>query len=121
MDRDLHCETKINYCENVTCLNNGVCRPILLNYTCECLGTSFSGRYCEIVAKTMIIRQMTSKSFGYISIIFIGVIVMFFIIMDVLKYGFGIDPAKRRIRKDSTKKTSKKSKTSSRGSEICLC
>ena len=33
----IYCETKINYCENVTCLNNGVCQSSLLNYTCQCL------------------------------------------------------------------------------------
>ncbi len=100
----------INYCENVTCLNNGVCRPLLLNYTCECLGPSFSGRYCEIVTKTMVTRQITSKSFGYISILCIGALIMFFIIMDVLKYCFGIDPAKIELEKVRRKKRAKKAK-----------
>ena len=88
------CESKINYCENVTCLNNGVCRPLLLDYTCECLGESFSGRNCELVATTLVTRRIVSKSFGYVSGTFIGGVLMFIIVMDVLKYCFGIDPVK---------------------------
>lgn len=92
----------INYCENVECLNKGVCRPFLLNYTCECLGSSYSGRHCEIIAKSTILRQNVSKSFGYVAIICFVIVISFFVVMDILKYCFGIDPTKdelRRIRK----------------------
>ncbi|CAF0991866.1 unnamed protein product [Adineta steineri] len=89
----LYCEIKINYCENVTCFNSGICRSLLLDYTCECLSESFTGRHCEITQKTMVIHQMVSKSIGYISIIFIvGVCI------------------KISIKKNSTKKRPKKAK-----------
>ena len=59
---NINCETKINYCDNIKCLNNGICRSILLNFTCECLGTSYSGRYCEITAQAAAVHQVVSKS-----------------------------------------------------------
>ncbi|CAF1419466.1 unnamed protein product [Adineta ricciae] len=89
-----YCETKENYCENITCLNNGICRPLLLNFTCECLGTSYSGRYCENREQTTVVRQAVSRSFSYIAIIFISSVATFIIVMDVLKYVFGIDLTK---------------------------
>ena len=95
----IHCETKINYCEGVKCENNAVCRPLFLNYTCECLGTSYSGRHCEIVATSRVIHQIVTKSFGYIAIICLVVVVSFFVIMDILKYCFGIDPTKDELAK----------------------
>ena len=100
----------VNYCENVTCLNKGVCRPLFLNYTCECLGTSYSGRHCEIVATSTIIRQTVSKSFGYIAILFLVVVISFFVIMDILKYCFGIDPTKDELEKIRKAKATKKVK-----------
>ncbi len=53
----IHCETKINYCANVTCLNRGVCWPLLGDYKCECLDNSFSGRHCEITATRIVVRR----------------------------------------------------------------
>ena len=94
-----HCETMINYCENVICLNNGVCRPSFMNYTCECLDESYSGRHCENVATSRVILKTVTKSLGYIAMIVLGVVVGFFVIMDVLKYGFGIDPVKEEREK----------------------
>ncbi|CAF0744577.1 unnamed protein product [Adineta steineri] len=105
-----HCEIKINYCENVTCFNSGICRSLLLDYTCECLSKSFTGRHCEITQNTMVIHQMVSKSIGYISIIFIVGVCMFFVIMDILKYCFRIDPAKSQLKKTQQKKRPKKAK-----------
>ncbi len=105
-----HCEAKVNYCDNVTCLNSGVCRPLFLNYTCECLGTSFSGRHCDIVATTTIIRQTVTRSFGYIAILFLVVVVLFFVLMDILKYGFGIDQTKDELEKIRRAKAAKRAK-----------
>ncbi len=90
---NIHCETKINYCDNIKCLNNGICRSILLNFTCECLGTSYSGRYCQTTSQAAAVHQVVSKSLGYIAIICISVVVGFFISMDILKYIFGVDVA----------------------------
>ncbi len=83
----------------MTCLNNGLCRPLLLNYSCECLGTSFSGRHCETVSQSTVIHKAVSKSFGYVAILFLTSMILFFVIMDVLKYGFGIDPSKGELEK----------------------
>ena len=105
-----HCETMINYCHNITCENNGVCRPSFMNYTCECLGESFSGRHCEIVATKTKIRKFVVKSFGYIAIIFLVVVVAFFVIMDILKYCFGIDPTKDELDRIRRAKAMKRAK-----------
>lgn len=88
------CESMINYCENITCENNGVCRPLLMNYTCECLGDSYSGRHCENIATKIVILQAVSKTFAYVAIIAMICVVLFIVIMDILKYGFGIDPVR---------------------------
>jgi hypothetical protein len=107
----IHCETKINYCANITCKNNGVCRSLSNNYQCECLTSSYSGRYCEITATGLITRQTISKSFAYIVIIFLISVLVFVITLDVLKYGFHIDPAediqRRKWRKGIQKKQKK--------------
>ncbi len=100
----------VNYCEEVQCENSGVCRPSFMNYTCECTGTSYSGRHCEIVSTTRALHQTVSKSFGYIAIIFLVVVVSFFVIMDILKYCFGIDPAKDELDKIRRAKAAKRIK-----------
>jgi hypothetical protein len=73
-------------------MNNGVCRPLLLDYKCECLSEYYSGRHCEIKTKKMIIFKFVSKSFAYIAIIAMASVITFVMIMDILKYCFGIDP-----------------------------
>ncbi len=83
----------------MTCLNNGVCRPLFLNFTCECLGTSYSGRLCENIARATVVHQVVSKSFGYIAIICLISVVLFIITMDILKYCFGIDATKNELEK----------------------
>lgn len=40
------CATRINYCENSPCLNNGNCINQMYNYTCNC-PMLFTGRNCE--------------------------------------------------------------------------
>jgi len=101
------CEKMVNYCENVTCENNAPCRSSFLNFTCECLTENYSGRYCEIVSTKLVTLQFVSKSFGYIAIIFLLIVIGFIVLMDVLKYGFGIDPTKHeleRIRREKARK-----------------
>ena len=90
-----HCETQINYCQAGLCLNGGVCRSMLLTYRCECLGDSYSGRHCELIASHTRTYQMISRSFAFVAIVAMGTVALFIIIMDVLKYGFGIDPIVR--------------------------
>ena len=101
------CETQVDYCADVTCLNNGVCRGSLLNYTCQCLGEAFSGRHCEIKASATVVRQAVSRSLAFVAIIVLSITLCFIVVLDVLKYCFGIDPvaqgtprlAKKRHRK----------------------
>ena len=102
----------INYCTNATCLNRGVCRPLLLNYTCECLGDSYSGRHCEIVARKTVVSQTVSKSFALVAIIALGTVAMFVFALDVLNYGFGIDPAGEELQRVSMRTRQKRSKKS---------
>jgi hypothetical protein len=97
----------INYCETRACLNNGVCEPLLLNCTCECLGASYSGRYCEIISSKTVLFQILSKCFAYIAILAMISVAMFVFIMDVLKYYFGIDPVDS-VRKELQSKKEKK-------------
>ena len=100
----IYCEKKINYCEKVTCQNNGVCRSLLMNYSCECLGDHFSGRHCEKVAKKIVALRIVSKSVGYIAIIFLVCTVGFFVAMDVLKYCFAIDLTEKELKHIRQKK-----------------
>ncbi len=79
----------------MTCLNNGICRPLPLDYKCECLSSYYSGRHCENVATSIVVRRYISKGIGYIAIIALATVVGFVIIMDVLKYVCGIDPVRR--------------------------
>jgi hypothetical protein len=105
-----HCEIKVNHCENVTCENYGVCRPLFRDYSCECLGDSYSGQHCEITATRIKIYQMVSKSFAYVAIIAMISVVMFVIIMDILKYCFGIDPTRDDLERIRREKRAKKRK-----------
>lgn len=100
----IYCQKKNDYCQNILCLNSGVCRSSLRNYSCECLGGSYSGRHCEITAQQITVYKIISKSFAYVAIIAIVCLAMFVIIMDVLKYCFGIDPARKAARRIPPKK-----------------
>lgn len=82
----------VNYCDNVTCENKGVCRPLVGDYRCECLSPSLSGRHCEIVARGLAVRKAVSKSIGYIGILFLSGVAGFVVFLDALKYVFRIDP-----------------------------
>jgi hypothetical protein len=97
----IHCEQSINYCQNVTCLNKGICRLLLHGYQCQCLFDS-SGLHCEDVATSLLVRQYVSKGFAYVVIIVLVATAAFIIILDILKYVFGIDPVREereRIRR----------------------
>ena len=63
-----------------------------MNYTCECLALSFTGRHCEIKAKKAAIREAVSRSFLFVVLIALSIFAASIVVMDVLKYGFGIDP-----------------------------
>ncbi len=95
----IYCTTQINYCKNAACKNQGVCRFSYMNYTCECLGNSYTGRHCEIIASQTVIYKTISKSFAYVAITAMASVVMFVIIMDIMKYGFGIDVAYQELKR----------------------
>ncbi|CAF0985901.1 unnamed protein product [Adineta steineri] len=104
----IHCESMVNHCEGVECMNNGVCRPLLLGYKCECLGTSYYGSHCEFTARKVVISKIISKSFSYIAIIAMSIVVMFIVIMDILTYCFGIDMTRDELEQFRREKRDKK-------------
>ncbi|CAF0842565.1 unnamed protein product [Adineta steineri] len=104
----IHCEAKTEYCKNITCLNGGICRSSLLNYTCECLGESFSGRYCEMISTKTSAHRIVSKSFAFIVIVVSIITFMFVIVLDILKYCFNVDPMRKELQKLKQKKKKKK-------------
>ncbi|CAF0862455.1 unnamed protein product [Adineta steineri] len=104
----IHCEAKTEYCKNITCFNGGICRSSLLNYTCECLGESFSGRYCEIISTKTSAHRIVSKSFAFIVIVVSIITFMFVIVLDILKYCFNVDPMRKELQKLKQKKKKKK-------------
>jgi hypothetical protein len=103
----INCESLINYCLNVSCQNNGQCRPILLNFTCECTLADFSGRYCEIKSSSLIAKKTINRSFGYIAILAIILVFGIIISMDILKSVFNIDPAAKERKRLRAKKRRK--------------
>jgi hypothetical protein len=80
-----------------------------MNYTCDCLG-GYSGRHCEITATKIKIYKFVSKSFAYVAIIVLISVAMFIVIMDILKYCFGIDPVHEERQRIRRKKQAKKRK-----------
>ena len=107
----IRCELKENMCANITCENNGVCFSSYPTWTCVCLDSSlYSGTYCETKSTALLVRQVLSKSFASIAITAIILVFLFVITMDVLKYGFKIDPVdrERRLMKLEEEKRQKK-------------
>ena len=104
------CEAKVYTCSEGLCKNNSVCRPSFKNYTCECLGDSFYGRHCEHTALKIKIYKIVSKSVSYVAIIIMVSTAMFIIIMDILKYCFGIDPVHKERERIRQAKRAKKRK-----------
>jgi len=81
-----------------------------MNYTCECFGEHYSGRHCEITAIKIKIYKIVSKSFAYIAIIALISVGMFIVIMNILKYCFGIDLVHEERERIRRKKQAKKRK-----------
>ena len=89
-----NCEINTDYCQDVTCQNNGQCRSLLLNFTCECLTTDFTGLYCEIKSSSLTIHQIINNSLASVAILAIVFVLSVVILMDFLKYFFHIDPSR---------------------------
>ncbi|CAF1118072.1 unnamed protein product [Adineta steineri] len=106
----VHCEHIINYCDNVTCLNKGICRALHLAYKCECLfGTSED--HCQHLATSILVRQYIARGVAYIAIIVISVTFGFVLVLDVLKYIFGIDITQKEREEILRKRTLSAPKT----------
>ena len=107
-----NCQHLTNYCQNITCQNKGQCRPRPRNFTCECTGKEFSGRYCETTSSALVIKQAVTRSFAYIAILAISCLFGFIIVMDVLKYVFNIDPVEaERIELEEKKRLARAKRT----------
>jgi len=89
----------VDYCQNITCLNNGICQSLFLGYKCECISGIYSGPHCEYTATNIIVRQYMSRSFAYIAILAMCSGVSFIIVLDILHYVFHIDVAKQEREK----------------------
>ena len=100
----------INYCHNVICQNQGVCRPLLLDYRCECSTSSYSGRHCETIDDSLVARKIASKSLAFVAIICICLAIGFFVVMDGLKYIFHIDPVRHEREQLRRQRVAKKKK-----------
>lgn len=99
-----YCQQIINNCENIQCLNKGKCISLFLNFTCDCRGTGYSGRFCEIESTRLIVHQIVSKSVSYVAILVLIAVALFIIILDILKYCFGIDVTKDELEQIRRKK-----------------
>jgi hypothetical protein len=65
--------------------------------------SSNSGRHCEHLANSIVIRQYVSKIVPYIATIIILITVGYIIIFDILTYTFGIDlTAKKSLKNISS-------------------
>lgn len=87
-----HCQEKINYCAKIKCENGGVCRPLSGSARCECVNENYSGEFCEIVSTKIILKKIVAKSFAFVAILAMSIVMIFVVVMDILKYCFGIDP-----------------------------
>jgi hypothetical protein len=67
-----------------------------------------------------LIGFISFKGFGYVAIIMLLIIVSFFVIMDVLKYVFGIDPVKtdRDAQRKKHQMKNKKKQNKSKGPTV---
>ena len=97
--RGQNCEELINNCQSITCKNKGICQSSIDGYQCRCLYGTF-GIDCENVERSLVIRRYVSKSVSYIFIIILISFICFIVILDVLKYVFGIDPVEEDRRKE---------------------
>lgn len=105
-----HCEIIDDHCQSFPCQNNAVCQPLPGSYECKCLHDSYSGRNCEIVGIKIKTLRFVSKSFATVAIAILVCTGSFIVIMDILKYGFAIDPVepeRRRLRQQRLAKRRK--------------
>ncbi|CAF1545044.1 unnamed protein product, partial [Didymodactylos carnosus] len=97
----VHCEKKIDYCTelNVSCQNKGICAPLFKDFECCCLTADTWGRYCEEQSTSSLMMKDVRRGLGCIAWAALGIVVGFFVVMDILKYGFGTDPVEQERRR----------------------
>ena len=97
----------IDFCNQTKCENQGVCRPLVSRAICECVDGYF-GEFCQKHRGELITQKAASKSLAYIAIIALCCVVAFVVVLDILKYFFGIDPAKEERKRMREKKKRRK-------------
>jgi hypothetical protein len=89
----VHCESEIDICANISCKNDAQCTSSYGNWSCLCTNTElYSGTYCQIKSSSLKTKEIVTRSFGVVAIGCISTVVGFVLLMDVLKYGFNVDP-----------------------------
>ncbi|CAF3775770.1 unnamed protein product [Adineta steineri] len=100
-----HCQYEVDICANITCQNYGVCSSSYGNWSCECINPDFySGTYCQIKSSSLHVKEIVSRSFACVAIGCISTVIGFIILMDVLKYGFHINPSEHDLESWKAKK-----------------
>ncbi|CAF1140868.1 unnamed protein product [Adineta steineri] len=100
-----HCQYEVDICANITCQNYGVCSSSYGNWSCECINPDFySGTYCQIKSSSLHVKEIVSRSFACVAIGCISTVIGFIILMDVLKYGFHINPKNKSEEEKAAKK-----------------
>ena len=88
-------------------MNDGICRGLVGDYRCECLGSAYSGHHCEFISNKIVTYQMVSKSFSYVAIITMCAVMSFIIGLDMLKYIFDIDSMEPLPRQEKHRRKNK--------------
>ena len=88
--------------------------PLFRDYTCLCLSNNYVGRYCETKQSPLLLLQKVTKSFASIATVYIVCICLFVIVLDILRFVFGINSTladlKRLLRRRAARKTKMKKK-----------
>ena len=69
-------------------------------WKCTCLSdTLYYGNLCQYQTNKLKVKQALTRSFASIAIIALSLTCLFIVLMDILKYGFHIDPVQRERRR----------------------
>lgn len=83
----------IDYCVNGMCQNRGVCCPLYLNYSCQCLRDNYSGRSCETKINTTF---LITSSVPSLKLFFSHSIEFILFILDCSVASIGLIPSSSR-------------------------
>ena len=104
------CERRTDFCGDVKCENDGVCQSRSTAYQCLCVSDSYSGVYCEIESGKIRMYRISALTIACVSIAMIVACATFVVVMDILKYVFGIDAPKVEEPKKKQKRRRKQRK-----------